>query len=86
MLAASQRHDARLAGRYVIRIFASQAPCYEAPFGPAAGCAARKNAPPAAEAAKPLLRALAGEAVWPPPVWLMRQAGIAKTGECPNDG
>ncbi len=23
----------------------------------------------------PLLRALAGEAVWPPPVWLMRQAG-----------
>ena len=25
--------------------------------------------------AKPLLRALGGEAVWPPPVWLMRQAG-----------
>jgi uroporphyrinogen decarboxylase len=25
--------------------------------------------------AKPLLQALAGEAVWPPPVWLMRQAG-----------
>ncbi len=25
--------------------------------------------------AKTLLRALAGEAVWPPPVWLMRQAG-----------
>ncbi len=25
--------------------------------------------------AKPLLRALAGEAVWPPPIWLMRQAG-----------
>ncbi|MBY0336195.1 MAG: uroporphyrinogen decarboxylase [Acetobacteraceae bacterium] len=25
--------------------------------------------------AKPLLRTLAGEAVWPPPVWLMRQAG-----------
>ncbi|MBE7212369.1 MAG: uroporphyrinogen decarboxylase, partial [Gluconacetobacter diazotrophicus] len=24
---------------------------------------------------KPLLRALGGEAVWPPPVWLMRQAG-----------
>ncbi|HYF09544.1 MAG TPA: uroporphyrinogen decarboxylase [Acetobacteraceae bacterium] len=24
---------------------------------------------------KPLLRALAGEAVWPPPAWLMRQAG-----------
>ena len=24
---------------------------------------------------KPLLRALAGEPVWPPPVWLMRQAG-----------
>ncbi len=24
---------------------------------------------------KPLLRALDGEAVWPPPVWLMRQAG-----------
>src|SRR5258708_35101926 len=23
----------------------------------------------------PLLRVLAGEAVWPPPVWLMRQAG-----------
>jgi uroporphyrinogen decarboxylase len=27
------------------------------------------------EMTKPLLRALAGEAVWPPPVWLMRQAG-----------
>src|SRR5512139_2839554 len=25
--------------------------------------------------AKPLLRTLAGEAVWPPPAWLMRQAG-----------
>jgi uroporphyrinogen decarboxylase len=25
--------------------------------------------------AKPLLRALAGDAVWPPPIWLMRQAG-----------
>jgi uroporphyrinogen decarboxylase len=25
--------------------------------------------------AKPLLRVLAGEAVWPPPIWLMRQAG-----------
>lgn len=25
--------------------------------------------------AKPLLRALAGETVWPPPAWLMRQAG-----------
>ncbi len=24
---------------------------------------------------KPLLRVLAGESVWPPPVWLMRQAG-----------
>lgn len=24
---------------------------------------------------KPLMRALGGEAVWPPPVWLMRQAG-----------
>ena len=24
---------------------------------------------------KPLLRALGGEAVWPPPMWLMRQAG-----------
>ncbi len=27
------------------------------------------------KAAKPLLRALAGEALWPPPIWLMRQAG-----------
>jgi uroporphyrinogen decarboxylase len=27
------------------------------------------------EPTKPLLRALAGEAVWPPPIWLMRQAG-----------
>ena len=27
------------------------------------------------EPKKPLLRALAGEAVWPPPMWLMRQAG-----------
>src|SRR3712207_496655 len=26
-------------------------------------------------AAKPLLRVLAGEPVWPPPLWLMRQAG-----------
>jgi uroporphyrinogen decarboxylase len=26
-------------------------------------------------ASKPLLRALNGEAVWPPPIWLMRQAG-----------
>ncbi len=26
-------------------------------------------------ATKPVLRALAGEAVWPPPMWLMRQAG-----------
>jgi uroporphyrinogen decarboxylase len=25
--------------------------------------------------AKPLLRALQGESVWPPPIWLMRQAG-----------
>src|SRR5262245_7459493 len=25
--------------------------------------------------AKPLLRVLAGEPVWPPPIWLMRQAG-----------
>jgi uroporphyrinogen decarboxylase len=25
--------------------------------------------------AKPLMRVLAGDAVWPPPVWLMRQAG-----------
>jgi uroporphyrinogen decarboxylase len=24
---------------------------------------------------KPLLRALGGEAIWPPPIWLMRQAG-----------
>ena len=31
---------------------------------------------PVSEArSKPLLRALGGEAVWPPPVWLMRQAG-----------
>ena len=29
--------------------------------------------PPAST--KPLLRALSGEAVWPPPAWLMRQAG-----------
>ncbi len=27
------------------------------------------------EARKPLLRVLAGTAIWPPPVWLMRQAG-----------
>src|SRR5579872_7200591 len=26
-------------------------------------------------ASKPLLRTLAGETVWPPPLWLMRQAG-----------
>ncbi len=29
----------------------------------------------AAMNAKPMLRALAGEPVWPPPIWLMRQAG-----------
>jgi len=29
----------------------------------------------AASSPKPFLRTLAGEAVWPPPVWLMRQAG-----------
>ena len=27
------------------------------------------------ETAKPLLRVLAGDPVWPPPIWLMRQAG-----------
>lgn len=27
------------------------------------------------DSTKPLLRALTGEAVWPPPIWLMRQAG-----------
>ena len=26
-------------------------------------------------ATKPVLRVLAGEAIWPPPIWLMRQAG-----------
>ncbi|WP_242481613.1 uroporphyrinogen decarboxylase [Paracraurococcus ruber] len=31
--------------------------------------------PGAATPPKPMLRALAGEAVWPPPMWLMRQAG-----------
>jgi uroporphyrinogen decarboxylase len=30
---------------------------------------------PVVSGRKPLLRALDGEAVWPPPVWLMRQAG-----------
>ena len=30
---------------------------------------------PAMSSDKPFLRALAGEAVWPPPAWLMRQAG-----------
>jgi uroporphyrinogen decarboxylase len=33
------------------------------------------QAAPVTEARKPLLRALSGEAVWPPPMWLMRQAG-----------
>ena len=27
------------------------------------------------KAQRKLLKALAGEAVWPPPIWLMRQAG-----------
>ncbi|MBB4314392.1 uroporphyrinogen decarboxylase [Roseospira marina] len=31
--------------------------------------------PRPAPSTKPFLRALGGEAVWPPPVWLMRQAG-----------
>ena len=30
---------------------------------------------PTTDPAKPLLRALAGEPIWPPPLWLMRQAG-----------
>ncbi|MBF0864906.1 MAG: uroporphyrinogen decarboxylase [Gluconobacter potus] len=30
---------------------------------------------PSSPSSKPLLRALRGEAIWPPPVWLMRQAG-----------
>jgi uroporphyrinogen decarboxylase len=30
---------------------------------------------PSVKSNKPLMRVLAGEAVWPPPVWLMRQAG-----------
>lgn len=33
------------------------------------------NSERSAVQAKPLLRTLAGEAVWPPPAWLMRQAG-----------
>ncbi len=33
------------------------------------------DTPGPAAPAKPLLRTLAGEAVWPPPLWLMRQAG-----------
>lgn len=33
------------------------------------------EAAPVTEVPKPLLRALGGEAVWPPPMWLMRQAG-----------
>lgn len=28
-----------------------------------------------ARAAKPFLRVFTGESVWPPPIWLMRQAG-----------
>jgi uroporphyrinogen decarboxylase len=31
--------------------------------------------PVSGDQTKPLLRALGGEAVWPPPIWLMRQAG-----------
>jgi uroporphyrinogen decarboxylase len=31
--------------------------------------------PVSGDQSKPLLRALGGEAVWPPPIWLMRQAG-----------
>jgi uroporphyrinogen decarboxylase len=31
--------------------------------------------PVSGDTSKPLLRALGGEAVWPPPIWLMRQAG-----------
>ncbi len=31
--------------------------------------------PVSADQPKPLLRALGGEPVWPPPIWLMRQAG-----------
>ncbi len=37
--------------------------------------AMKLNDGPMTETGKPLLRALAGEAIWPPPVWLMRQAG-----------
>ena len=40
---------------------------------PARGSAG-KGSPPE-RSAKPLLRVLDGDAVWPPPVWIMRQAG-----------
>jgi uroporphyrinogen decarboxylase len=36
---------------------------------------ATMSIPARPEMTKPLLRALAGEPVWPPPIWLMRQAG-----------
>ena len=36
---------------------------------------AKGGAAPTGDVRKPLLRALTGEAVWPPPMWLMRQAG-----------
>lgn len=37
--------------------------------------AAPAGTPSLATEGKPLLRALSGQAVWPPPMWLMRQAG-----------
>lgn len=42
---------------------------------PAPGAAHSTAATGATRAAKPLLRVLEGEALWPPPMWLMRQAG-----------
>ena len=47
-------------------------PAQPSPRSPEAASGQRRESP---AQSKRFLRALGGEAVWPPPVWLMRQAG-----------
>ena len=66
--------------RHLTGVFTSKRMMSRAAHRHAAGghprrCTATMSIPGPPDMSKPLLRVLAGEAVWPPPVWLMRQAG-----------